>query len=244
MAKGKILIVDDSDLVLNIVLDWLSSEGYEVFMAPNGMEALNLTIQEKPDLIISDIDMPIMNGWELCEHVRTNPATTSIPFIFLTSHAEAPDKIQGLKMGADDYLTKPFSPDQLITRVNAILEAVRKAREEVNQHKVLSGRTSGISLADLLQVFEAGKKTGVLRITNEQEGAGRIYIRDGAVHHALLGSLYGVEAIYKMLEWTDAEFVVEPFLGGEIPRTIHEKVQAIVLESARLLDERSRASRA
>ncbi|MGB8701487.1 MAG: response regulator [Thermosynechococcaceae cyanobacterium] len=116
--KKKILIVDDEAMIRRILSTRLTMVGYEVAVASNGVEALALFEQEKPDLIVLDVMMPQLNGLEVCQELRK---FTDIPIIMLTALGDVADRITGLQMGADDYLPKPFSPKELEERINAIL---------------------------------------------------------------------------------------------------------------------------
>ena len=233
--KGKVLIVDDSVVVLSILKDQFVKEGYRVFLARNGVEGLHIALREHPDVIISDIEMPEMDGWEMCEHVRALPETTNIPFIFLTQYKDVPLKIKGLKLGADDYLTKPFSKEEISARVEAIIRKKKEMEEKV----LMSGSLKAMGLPELLQVYEMNKKTAVMKFTGKH--LGEIYFLNGEIVHAVTPTKQGEEAIYEMLKYEDAEFIIAPFpVGEEIPRTIHKSAQDLVLEGARRMDEENR----
>jgi DNA-binding response OmpR family regulator len=119
----KILVVDDNQALCKLIDTYLTQEGFEVFTAGNGQEALYIARREKPDLIILDIMMPEMNGYEFMQ-VYNHEANT--PVIILTARLEESDKVLGLELGADDYVTKPFSPRELTARVRAVLRRVEK----------------------------------------------------------------------------------------------------------------------
>ena len=128
----KILVVEDHDLLLLAIRDILEVEGYSVLTAMDGIEALKMMEEVTPDLIVADIMMPRMNGYELFEAVRERPAWVPIPFIFLTAKAEKEDRLKGKAMGAEDYITKPFDPEELVIAVRAKLgrsQAIRVASE-------------------------------------------------------------------------------------------------------------------
>jgi two-component system, OmpR family, response regulator RpaB len=120
--KRKILIVDDEAMIRRILSTRLTMVGYDVAVAANGVEALEVFHKEKPDLIVLDVMMPQMNGLEVCQELRK---TTEIPIIMLTALSDVADRITGLQMGADDYLPKPFSPKELEERINAILRRLK-----------------------------------------------------------------------------------------------------------------------
>ena len=121
MAKGKILVVDDEIYIVHILDFSLGIEGYEVMTALDGEQALAKVEQDKPDLIVLDIMMPKLDGYETCKALKSNPATKDIPVILLSAKGRNVDQKVGFEVGADDYITKPFSPRKLVERINAIL---------------------------------------------------------------------------------------------------------------------------
>ena len=130
MSK-KILVVDDEARLVNLVRGYLEQEGYEVRTASNGRQALFVAREEKPDLIVLDLMMPEMDG---CEFKRLHRQENNTPIIMLTARVDDVDKIAGLEMGADDYLTKPFSPRELVARVRAVL---RRTEPETEKSDIL-----------------------------------------------------------------------------------------------------------
>jgi len=124
VKKKRILIVDDENNILSLLQYNLGKEDYDVDVAHNGEEGLGEVKKNKPDIIISDVNMPKMDGYEFCRELRKEPETKTIPFIFLTARGQLPDKIEGLRTGADDYITKPFVPKELMEMVNARLSRV------------------------------------------------------------------------------------------------------------------------
>lgn len=234
-TKPKILVVDDSVVVLSMLRDRFHEEGFGVFMARNGVEGLKIALRENPDVIISDVEMPEMDGWEFCEHVRALPEITNIPFIFLTQFKDVPLKVRGLRLGADDYITKPFSKDELVARVWAIV----KKKKEMESKILMTGSLKAMGLPELLQVYEMNKKTAVMKFKGEKRG--EIYFLNGKIVHALTPTKKGREAIFEMLKYEDADFVIAPYpIDEEVPQTIKESVQDLILEGARLMDEENR----
>ena len=120
--KLKVLLVDDDARLVEAVQLYLTKAGYEVFAAANGREALQRVYQLRPSLVILDIMMPDMDGWEVCARIRE---LSEVPIIMLTARGQESDKVRGLKIGADDYLIKPFSLRELEARIGAILRRVR-----------------------------------------------------------------------------------------------------------------------
>lgn len=121
MAKEKILIVEDDADIIEMISYNLKKENYSVTSVPDGERAAHSAKRDKPDLIILDLMLPGMDGLEVCRNLRKNELTAHIPIIMLTAKSQEADKVAGLELGADDYMTKPFSPQELIARIKAVL---------------------------------------------------------------------------------------------------------------------------
>lgn len=128
----KILIIEDERDILDLVRHYLEKEGFRTRTATDGTAGLAAVRQEHPDVIVLDLMLPGLDGLDLCKKLRADPATALTPVIMLTAKAEESDKIVGLELGADDYLTKPFSPKELVARVKALL---RRAERREAEHK-------------------------------------------------------------------------------------------------------------
>ena len=131
MPKEKILIVDDEEDILSLVEYNLRKEGYRTIGVKTGEAALQLVEEETPDLIILDLMLPEMDGLEVCRILKSNENTSDIPIIMLTAKGEETDIVVGLEIGADDYVTKPFSPRVLLARTKALLR--RKTKEPISK---------------------------------------------------------------------------------------------------------------
>ena len=241
MSDITVLAVDDSPLILEMVKDYLGGGRFMVITAKNGKEGLDILNQIKPEMIISDIVMPEMDGWAFCEAIRKNPDTTGIPFLFLTGEKDVPTRIRGLKIGADDYLTKPFSREELLERASKIADKVKSVRKDFKQRQAaLSGHTSHLAMADLLQLLSLNGKTGVLRIDNGRTG--KIYFRGGKIINAKLERVSGLKALYRLLAWNEAHFELEPLLEDEegVEEAINEATQSVLMEGFTQFDEASR----
>jgi PleD family two-component response regulator len=126
MGKGRILVVEDDFDISNMLRIYFSGQGYEVQVAPRGGDALTLTRKQLPQLIVLDIMLPDMNGYDVCRELRSTTRTSHIPIIFLTQKDERSDKIAGLELGADDYITKPFDIEELKLRVKNQIERAER----------------------------------------------------------------------------------------------------------------------
>lgn len=139
---SKILIVDDEQHIVELLSYNLEKEGFSTVKAYDGEAAFGMVRSEKPSLMILDIMMPKMNGFDVCKAIRRNPETANLPIIMLTAKANEVDKIIGLEIGADDYVTKPFSIQELIARVRTILRRMEdnsnKTRQEEFKYKELA----------------------------------------------------------------------------------------------------------
>ncbi|MGI6208747.1 MAG: response regulator [Anaerolineae bacterium] len=120
----QILVVDDDREILRVLQAYLEREGFRVLTASGGEAALHAIRRERPDLILLDLMLPDRDGWDLTRLVRTDPSLRHIPIIMLTARTEEADRIVGLELGADDYVTKPFSPREVVARVRAVLRRV------------------------------------------------------------------------------------------------------------------------
>jgi len=118
----KILVIEDDAIALRLIEYTLCKEGYEVLLAKDGREGMSKARSEEPDLIILDIMLPGIDGFEVCYRLRSEPQTAHLPILMLSGKAQEIDKATGLKVGADDYVTKPVAPRELVIRVKAVLE--------------------------------------------------------------------------------------------------------------------------
>ncbi|KAB2906144.1 MAG: response regulator transcription factor [Anaerolineae bacterium] len=126
MSKGRILVVEDDYDISNMLRIYFTGQGYDVQVAPRGGDALLMTRKQLPQLIVLDIMLPDMNGFDVCRELRTTTRTSHIPIIFLTQKDERSDRIAGLELGADDYITKPFDIEELKLRVKNQIERAER----------------------------------------------------------------------------------------------------------------------
>jgi two-component system, OmpR family, alkaline phosphatase synthesis response regulator PhoP len=134
MSKGTVLVIDDEKDVIEFVRYNLDKEGFDVVAASDGSSGLDIATRHKPDLVVLDLMMPGLDGLEVCRRMRGDDRTRRIPVIMLTAKAAEADRIVGLELGADDYVTKPFSPRELVARVKAVL---RRTNEQTEPTEVI-----------------------------------------------------------------------------------------------------------
>ena len=156
-TKPKILIVDDEADILELIEYNLKQEGYQVFTATNGQEAITIAKKVLPDLILLDVMMPKMDGIEACRLMRTLPEFKQTFMVFLTARNEEYSEIAGFNVGADDYITKPIKPRSLVSRINAILRRTNQKNEQEQSPKKLEIDDLVIDREAFL-VYQAGKK--------------------------------------------------------------------------------------
>jgi len=188
-TQSKIMIVDDESDILTLLEYNLRQAGYKVHSAKDGPEALDMAERERPDLILLDIMLPSMEGTEVCRRLKGDERTSKIPVIMLTAKGEEVDRIVGLELGAEDYITKPFSPRELVLRVKAVLKRSQPVPDEVKLF------TIGDMLIDISS-REVTVNSRVIALTATEfkllaalaEGRGRTIARD-----TLLDKVWGSE---------------------------------------------------
>lgn len=179
MAPEKILVVEDEEDINKLITQNLLSSGFEVESVYDGQEAIDVAELKKIDLIVLDVLLPGMDGWEICRQLRNAEKTRTIPIVFLTALSHETDRIHGFDLGCDDYIVKPFSPRELVSRIRAILKRAASTQGGKNNLSV------GDLKVDLLkhQVFARGKpayltssefKILTLLMSNE----GRVFSRE------------------------------------------------------------------
>ncbi|HRI66309.1 MAG TPA: response regulator [Polyangium sp.] len=240
MAKQQLLLVDSDARSLRLLEVSLKKAGFSVTTALDGNDALAKIELSPPDLILTDTRLPHLDGYGLVRRIKENREWASIPVVFLTSQKSVEDKIRGLELGVEDYLTKPIFVRELIARVNILL--ARNARDGFSkQQSQLGGRTrfagqvADMGVVDLLQTFEVSRKAGIVHIHNNGQDA-HIYFRDGKVIDAVMGRLAGEEAVYRVLLWSEGNFEVE-FCKVDVPEVIGSSTQGLLMEGMRRMDE-------
>ena len=196
MARAKILVVDDEQSILDLVTAYLKQEGYEVYTAGDGPGALRTARTYKPDLVVLDIMLPDMDGLEVLSHLRRE---SNVYVIMLTARSEETDKVIGLSVGADDYLTKPFSPRELVARVKAALRRYGRSDDGIGNRTVLSFRHLRID-ADARQVWKENQPVELTPIQFDllyalAEHRGRVLSREQLLQRVWGHDFYGEERV-------------------------------------------------
>lgn len=232
----KVMVIDDDPTTRSFLENILRKRNFQTLQAQNGKAALDEIRFTPPDLIISDIMMPEMGGFELCEKLRESPDTADIPFIFLSVKNDPADQLKGLRMGADEYLVKPFKSDEIIQAINKVME--KASRLKVLRADVdIEGSLARIGLIEVIQMIEFNEKTGTLFLLSPPgKVKGAVYINEGQVVNAVSGELDGEEAFYELAARTEGFFkfnIHEKTPGNKIP----QKNMTLLIEASRLIDE-------
>lgn len=183
---NKILIVDDEEDIVNLIAYNLEKEGYSTVKTFDGEAALKILQTQRPDLMILDLMLPKMSGLDVCRNIRRNPSTAALPIIMLTAKSDEIDKVTGLEIGADDYVTKPFSVRELIARVHSVLRRFKESEKtsdtEEFVHKGLKiNYTSCLVSVDGKTVTLSPTELKLLFFLSRHPG--RVYSRNQIIDH-------------------------------------------------------------
>ncbi|KAA3618476.1 MAG: response regulator [Calditrichaeota bacterium] len=204
-SKKTVLIVEDEEPILMALQRILELTGdYEAVVAQDGAIAMDKLQSFVPDLIISDISMPNLNGIDLCKRVRENPVTKSVPFIFLTAKKEK--MLEGLNVGGDDFLMKPFNVDEVLIKIETMFRRVAQSREQASQHK---GRIEDVPVEEIIELCLREKISGELILQREGQ-VGTVNLDHGDIVSVSYNSLKDEAALDAMRKWTQGTFVVRP----------------------------------
>ena len=241
MSKQSLLLVDGDTRSLRVLEVSLRKAGFSVTPAATVKDALDKLELHTPDLIISETSFPSdLDGFELRRRVRALPDFAEIPFIFLTAETTIENKIRGLELGVDDYLTKPIYIKEIVTRINILLQRrQRRGFDEKKDGTRFAGRVTDMPVVDVIQTIEISRKSGVINFTGERGRQAAIYFRDGRVIDAEAGTLQGEDAVYRLLTWNEGEFEVM-FRTVRRREVITASSQGLLMEGMRRLDEWSR----
>jgi len=196
MLKKRILVVDDDKEVVRLMRSYLEQSGYEVLVAYNGESAIHIMRRDNPDLVLLDLMLPDRDGWDVTRTVRNDPNLMHTPIIMLTARVSDTDKIVGLELGADDYVTKPYNPREVVARVRARLR-VQTGGQEPFQNKILrvGGLQMDIGRHEILVEGRPGFLTAtefeILRVLMEQTGY--VLTRSELIRKAFGDEFLGIE---------------------------------------------------
>jgi len=236
--RATVLVIDDSAVQRMLAIQCLRASGYEVLSAVDGLDGLGVAIRERPDLILSDVNMPRMDGWQLLRMLRARPNLAHTPLIFLTTESNDISRLKGYRLGVDDFLSKPFQGAELVARVERVLNRSR-AQAGAGGNGALRGDLSQVGLASVLSLAEMERRTGSLLLVREDETV-TLLLREGAVvridlpdHHA---DKQGIERFFHALDWTQGQFELSA-IEVDAEDELQLPISFVLLEHARRQDE-------
>ncbi|MCB1035998.1 MAG: response regulator, partial [Acidobacteria bacterium] len=229
---SRILVVDDEPGVLRVIQLTLEDYGHQVVATEDPETVMGLVQDVRPDAVILDVMMPGVSGWEILQAIRKDASTERLPVVMLSALGEVEHRVRGLRQGADDYIKKPFDPEELVARVEGLI--ARKPATVAG----LEGTLEIQSFAELIQSLDQGAKTGALKIRCG-ERYGRVELVSGRLAKASLDHLAGRQAVLALVELSSGSFSFQPSSktaveGADWPDPT--KVQPLLLEAAWLRD--------
>lgn len=240
----RILIAEDDPLTRQVLAEELSQHDRVVATAADGEEALATALTFAPHLVITDVDMPHMTGWDLVARLRTHRETALTPVIFVTASGDHRHRMRGLRLGAVDYLVKPVDLEELALRVRNALSHCLRAEEAVQSALLqgIAGSLIELPLGSLLNVLALERRSGVLDV-RAGDASARLVLHAGDVVSARSdapGTPAGADCVYALLRANDGQFVFT-----EAPVSVRDEIgiatMALLMEGARRLDEEVRA---
>jgi len=215
MAKSKILVVDDNAYLVDILSFSLEMENYKVLKAYDGEEALKAISKNLPDLILADIMMPKMDGFELCKKTKENPKTKDIPFLFLTAKGKLDDQLKGFSLGGDDYIVKPFNLNDLLKK---IAKSIEQYKDKGTAAKKIppQGDVSDFPIIKLIQYQKSYRKAVTITVTTPND-VGKIYLKDGKIVKAETSLSKDKSALELILSWKQGKFSTEDNIPEKLP---------------------------
>ncbi len=237
-----VVVVDDEPLQSARAAEGFRARGHTVRTARDGLEGLALCLKKTPDVVLTDVQMPKMDGWQLLRMLRARPALAHVPVIFLTSLKSEADRLLGYRLGVDDYLPKPYELGELASRVDrAVLRAEQQAKAAAADGRSLTGDLEQVGMPSILSFLEIERRSGELDVYVGAAVSGRIWLGEGRPLRAEIDArpeLRGREAFFSLLDVTAGRF---DFREGqsEGPDEIGAGISALLLEHARLEDELS-----
>ena len=239
----KVLLVDDNPMIVGILRQALAPMA-TVSVANDGGDALLKVVEDTPDLVISDYQMPGMDGRQLLQKLKSRPTTARLPVILLASKADITDKLKMVQDSVEDFLEKPFFLKEATARIKRIIDKIslEKMAREAPGEAVVRGSLAQMNVIDLLQSLELGHKTCSLLLSNDSDSC-ELFFAEGQINHAVYGALAGDSAVYKVIAWTGGSFQID-FSGRSDKQTTTRSTQGLLMEGLRLLDESSRDSEA
>ncbi|MCU0663498.1 MAG: response regulator [Myxococcota bacterium] len=238
-CKLSVLVVDDDKTYRENAVRILAEQGHEVTWAEDGLKGLAACLRKPPDLVLSDVNMPLMDGWNFLRTIRARPSLSSTIVIFQTTLNSEKERLKGYQLGVDDYLAKPYSAEELLLRIERLFQR-SAARSQNTSKKALRGDIEQVSLPTVLSMLELEQKTGVVVVVGPR--LCRLYVREGRPMNIEMDGVTGkspLNLVVELFRWTKGQFEFAP-------QDIHSadelqiSMQGLLMEAARLTDEENR----
>ena len=241
----RLLIADDDAWMSRMLATVLGRRGYQIEAVGNGGAALESALARPPDLLITDAMMPILDGWTLIREFRSRPALAHVPVIVLSALSSEEDRLRGLRLGADAYVTKPFRYEEIDLRISSALRRAGRAPAEVRaaDRACLEGQIEQVGVAGLLTLLEQERKTGRLVLRGPGDDVAELFLRDGRLIRATLrhagGLMVDAACVVHLLRWGAGDFELLP-CPVDGPDRVDASMTQLLLEGARQNDETDR----
>ncbi len=254
MARGRVLIIEQDEWEAILLTKFLSEAGYEVHVAGEARAGFDKVRELQPDCILCSVTLPDIDGFWVARRVRTEPSRVSTtPFLFLTDADDTESRLQGLNVGADLYLTKPFRNDEVVAQVGALIDManrLRKQRESFSsegpassaQGAAFTGDVAQMSVATVLTLLELERRSGRLKVQGEAGRVALLDITDGKFASGMLDDKpWGsTELLREVLRWKRGRFSFRSAEGGASDTGEQQRIGGLLLEAMRLEDESRR----
>lgn len=209
MKRYKILIVDDEPQFCKIMSLQLSMRGYAAVTAGDGFEGFTAAIRERPDLILADVMMPNIDGYEFCSQIKAHPELRSTPVIFVTAKTDQRSLARGYSVGGARYITKPFDAEELMKAIDSRLKDADRTRKlYANKAKKFCGELRVISIFGLLDIFSLNRWDGSIAVERTLD-RGWLEIKGGEISRCTVNGREEPESLMTALGWTDGKFTAE-----------------------------------
>jgi CheY-like chemotaxis protein len=233
-------VADSDPKNLQILKENLEVAGFRVATVSNGVQAWDLIRKAPPTIVLSEVNLPELDGLQLLERIQNDEQLAPIPLIFLTNKRELKDRVQSLKMGAKDYLVKPLHVKEVIAHIKMVIARIERQRSnETNSYFKIAGKLEELNVFDLIESFGIERKTGILTITNQQKLSGEIFFKDGCVINARQGDFKKEKAIFQMLPWTIGGFSMV-FRDVTVPDEIAVSNLGLLLQGLKRMEQREK----
>lgn len=240
MDAHKILVIDGDPKNLQILKESLESANFAVTVTGNGEDAWQIIQSQKIDIVVSEVDTPGLDGFQLLEKLQTDPVHAAIPLVFLTNRRNLEDRIKSLSTGVKDYMVKPLHVKEVIARLQMILRRIELVKgEDGETSRKVVGRLEETSVENLVENYGVEKRTGVLSLYDTYNRNGEIYFRNGSVVNARLGNFRAEKAVYQMLPWNHGHFIMT-FKDVSIGDEITVSNLGLLLQGFKRLQERDK----